>query len=175
MTLPDAARTITQLVDAFYEPLYRYAYRLSGSAADAEDLTQDTFCKAQLQLAQLRDATRAKSWLFSILRNNYLHKARAERRHREVPLDETGDLAKPGSGEESEVDGEKLQQVLATLDEGFRTPIILYYFEDFSYREIAEHMDLPVGTVMSRLARAKAFLHARLSPSANGEAGGGGE
>jgi RNA polymerase sigma-70 factor (ECF subfamily) len=55
-----------------------------------------------------------------------------------------------------------LQEALNDLPEVFRTPIILYYFEDFSYRDIAEHMELPLGTVMSRLARAKAYLRNRL-------------
>jgi RNA polymerase sigma-70 factor (ECF subfamily) len=62
-----------------------------------------------------------------------------------------------------EIDPERLQQALNDLPEAFRTPIILYYFEDFSYRDIAEQMDLPLGTVMSRLARAKAWLRTRLT------------
>ena len=66
-------RRVQQLVDEHYQPLFRYAFRLSGSSADAEDLTQETFCKAQLQLHQLRDPARAKAWMFSILRNAYLH------------------------------------------------------------------------------------------------------
>jgi RNA polymerase sigma-70 factor (ECF subfamily) len=61
-----------------------------------------------------------------------------------------------------EVEPERLQLALSELPEAFRTPIVLYYFEDFSYRDIAEQMDLPVGTVMSRLARAKSHLRARL-------------
>jgi RNA polymerase sigma-70 factor (ECF subfamily) len=64
------------------------------------------------------------------------------------------------------VDPERLQEALNELPEVFRTPIILYYFEDFSYRDIADQMDLPIGTVMSRLARAKAHLRGRLLPPA---------
>ena len=64
-----------------------------------------------------------------------------------------------------ELDPGKLQQALDELDEVFRTPVILFYFEEFSYREIAEQLDLPIGTVMSRLARAKAYLQNRLSPA----------
>ena len=77
MSLPGSQRRIQQLVEQHYLPLYRYAYRLSGSAADAEDLTQEAFCKAQMLLHQLRDAARAKAWLFSIVRNAYLHKLRS--------------------------------------------------------------------------------------------------
>ncbi len=72
-------RGIASLVEQHYESLYRYAYRLSGTSADAEDLTQDSFCKAQAQLSQLRDPDRAKPWLFSILRNTYLQRARTDR------------------------------------------------------------------------------------------------
>ena len=61
-----------------------------------------------------------------------------------------------------EVEPERLQQALDDLPEVFRTPVILYYFDDFSYRDIAEQMDLPIGTVMSRLARAKGYLRSRL-------------
>src|SRR5215217_7404038 len=93
MGRPGSPQTVQRLVDEHYAALYRYAYRLSGSGADAEDLTQEAFCKAQLNLGQLRDPRRAKPWLFSILRNAYLHRARAERTHREVSLDAVGDVA----------------------------------------------------------------------------------
>jgi RNA polymerase sigma-70 factor (ECF subfamily) len=128
-------------------------------------LTQETFCKAQLHLAQLRDLGRAKPWLFSILRNAYLHRVRTDRQQRCLSLDAVGDLPEPSPGPLPEIDPERLQQALDELPEVFRTPIILYYFEDFSYRDVAEQMDLPIGTVMSRLARAKAHLRNRLGPS----------
>jgi RNA polymerase sigma-70 factor (ECF subfamily) len=81
-----------------------------------------------------------------------------------VSLDGIGDVPEPLPEPLPEIDPEKLQQALNELPELFRTPIILYYFEDFSYRDIAEQMELPIGTVMSRLARAKAFLRSRLLP-----------
>jgi RNA polymerase sigma-70 factor (ECF subfamily) len=71
------------------------------------------------------------------------------------------------------VEPERLQQALSELPEGFRTPVILYYFEDFSYRDIAIQMDLPLGTVMSRLSRAKAHLRGRLVEPAEAEAADG--
>jgi RNA polymerase sigma-70 factor (ECF subfamily) len=163
-----------QLIDAHYETLYRYAYRLSGSAADADDLTQETFGKALTRLPQLREPDRAKAWLFRILRNLYLHKVRDQKRHRVVPLDAVGDLACPAAAEVPEVDSAKLQQALNELDEAFRTPVILFYFEEFSYRDIAEHLELPIGTVMSRLARAKAYLRTRLAPPDDAPKGGSG-
>ena len=162
MSLPGSQRRIEKLVAEHYDSLYRYAYRLSGSAADAEDLTQDAFCQAQRKLSQLRDWDRAKAWLFSILRNAYLHRLRAHKHQHVVSLDGVEDLPQPGSDPLPEIDPQRLQQALNELPEAFRTPIILYYFDDFSYRAIAEQMDLPLGTVMSRLARAKAHLRSRL-------------
>jgi RNA polymerase sigma-70 factor, ECF subfamily len=158
-------RGIAPLVEEHYQSLYRYAYRLSGAPADAEDLTQEAFCKAQSQLSSLRDPGRAKAWLFSILRNAYLHRARSDRAHKQVSLDAVGDLPDDPPSEVPEVDPDQLQQALNELPEGFRTPVILFYFEDMSYRDIAEQMDLPIGTVMSRLARAKAHLRDRLLPA----------
>ena len=155
-------QTVQRLVEDHYVALYRYAYRLSGTSADAEDLTQEAFCKAQQHFGQLRDASRAKPWLFSILRNAYLHRVRADRQQHCVSLESIGELPEPPPDPLPDIDPERLQQALNELPEVFRTPIILYYFEDFGYRDIAEQMDLPIGTVMSRLARAKAHLRSRL-------------
>jgi RNA polymerase sigma-70 factor (ECF subfamily) len=164
--------SVRELIDSHYESLFRYAVRLSGSAADAEDLTQETFGKALTRLSQLRDAERAKPWLFRILRNEYLHRKRDDRRAKVVPIDAVNDPAVPPPDDGFEVDPQELQAALVELDETFRTPLILFYFEDFSYRDIADQMDLPIGTVMSRLARAKAYLRAKLlrrpETSANG-------
>jgi RNA polymerase sigma-70 factor (ECF subfamily) len=165
MGMPGSPKAIQRLVEDNYQTLYRYAYRLSGSSADAEDLTQETFCKAQLNLSQLRDPGRARPWLFSILRNAYLHRVRAEKQQPCVSLEGVGDLAEPLPESLPEVDPEQLQQALNELPEVYRTPIILFYFEEFGYRDIAEQMELPIGTVMSRLARAKAYLRGRLLPA----------
>jgi RNA polymerase sigma-70 factor (ECF subfamily) len=164
MGTPATQRTVQRLVEEHYVALYRYAYRLCGSPVDAEDLTQEAFCKAQVNLGQLREMSRAKPWLFSILRNAYLHRVRAERSQPCVSLEGVGDVAEPLPETLPDIDPEQLQQALNEMPEPFRTPIILYYFEDFSYRDIAEQMDLPIGTVMSRLARAKAHLRSRLLP-----------
>src|SRR5262249_42252511 len=107
-----------------------------------------------------------KAWLFRILRNLYLHKVRDQKRHRVIPLDAVGDLMQRETDDPMpEIDPAQLQQALNELDETFRTPIILFYFEEFSYRDIAEQMELPIGTVMSRLARGKAYLRNRLAPA----------
>ena len=154
---------VRELIDSHYEALYRYAYRLAGNSADAEDLTQETFGKAITRLGQLREPERAKPWLFRILRNLYLHRIRDDHRRNLIPLDAIGELAEAGEEEAPEIDPASLQEALDGLDETFRTPLILFYFEDFSYRDIAEQMDLPIGTVMSRLARGKGYLKTKLS------------
>lgn len=152
------------LVDAHYQALYRYAYRLSGSAFEAEDLTQETFCQAQTKLSQLRDWDRARSWLFCILRNAYLRRLRKQKQEKCVSLDLLGEVPERVPLPLAEIDPVNLQLALNELPEEFRTPIILFYFEEFSYRDIAEQLELPMGTVMSRLARAKAHLRVRLAP-----------
>jgi RNA polymerase sigma-70 factor (ECF subfamily) len=154
---------IEALVEAHYAPLYRYAYRLAGSSQEAEDLTQETFCLAQHKLHQLREQDRARSWLFSILRNAYLHKVRSSKQEKQVSLEGIGEVPDRVPDEVPMVDSAQLQTALNELPEAFRTPLILYYFEEFSYRDIAEQMDVPLGTVMSRLARAKTFLRQSLA------------
>ena len=169
MALLGRQQIVQRLVEDHYESLYRYAYRLSGSATDAEDLTQDAFCKAQMKLDQLRDPCRVKPWLFSIVRNAFLHRVRDRRMEGAVSLDGVGDVPGPPPGPLPDVEPEQLQQALNAMPESYRTPLILYYFDEFSYRDIAEQMDLPMGTVMSRLSRAKSFLRARLVPAAECE------
>src|SRR5437660_1713496 len=127
MGLPGKQRTVQRLVDDYYLELYRYAYRLSGAAADADDLTQEAFCKAQSNYGQLRDPARAKAWLFSILRNAYLHRARADKQQRCVALSDACELAEPLPEPLPEIDPMRLQQALNDLPETFRTPLILYY------------------------------------------------
>jgi RNA polymerase sigma-70 factor (ECF subfamily) len=161
---PPGRRAVERLVADHGGRLYRYAYRLTGCPTDAEDLVQETFARALERFGQLRDPEKARGWLYAILRNAYLQRCRDERVGREVPLDAAGDLPGPPEGPLPEVEPERLQQALNELPEPFRTPVILFYFEDFSYRDIAEHLDVPVGTVMSRLARAKAHLRQRLVP-----------
>jgi RNA polymerase sigma-70 factor (ECF subfamily) len=162
MRWPRRKGKIEELVASHYADLYRYAYRLSGAAPEAEDLTQETFCQAQDKLDQLRDWSKARGWLYSILRNAYLHRLRARKQEHCVSLDSIAEPPESLPEVLPDVEPEKLQQALNDLPEPFRTPIILYYFDDFSYRDIAAHIEVPLGTVMSRLARAKAFLRHRL-------------
>lgn len=170
MTFPRGRRNFARIVDEHYVTLYRFAYRLSGSAAEAEDLTQETFCQAQEKLHQLRDVNKVRPWLFTILRNLWLRRLRDRKATNTVSIDWVGDMPERAGDPEPEITSEQLQQALNQIPEVYRVPIVLYYFGEFSYREIAEHLDLPIGTVMSRLARGKAQLRQRLFPELGEEA-----
>lgn len=166
MALPGDRAWAEQLAREYYQGLYRYAYRLTGSATEAEDLTQETFVKALSHFHQLRDAERVRPWLYSILRHEYLQRCRAQQqRGVTISLDDCAGLAEPAPDPPDYVDAELLQRGLLQLPEEFRTPLILAYWEDFRYQDIAELMGIPIGTVMSRLWRAKQWLKRWLSNS----------
>ena len=154
---------IAGLIAAHHAPLYRYAYRLTGMAADAEDLTQQAFLIAQQKLHQLREAERAAGWLFAILRSCYL-----KWRRKRFPMTSTladldmADVPQPVP-ELRAVDSEELQRVLEELHGDLRLILLMFYFEELSYKQIADELDIPIGTVMSRLSRAKQKLRERLS------------
>jgi RNA polymerase sigma-70 factor, ECF subfamily len=153
---------ISRLVDEFYQAVYRYAYRLSGNLADAEDLTQKVFLAAHGNLDGLRSIENAKSWLFAILRNSFFRENRRRRPRNETDLELNlahHPLVIPAV---AEIDSQGLQDALNQLPETARLMLVMFYFEECSYREIAEKLDLPLGTVMSRLARAKALLRSKL-------------
>ena len=143
----------SDLVDQHYALVFRYSYRLTGSAVDAEDLTQQVYLTAQAKLGQLRDAGNARAWLCTIARNSYLKSLRRRKNGAVVSLESVAEPVEELPAE-IPIDSQELQAALDDLPEEFRTPLILFYFEEFSYREIAEQMDVPIGTIMSRLARA---------------------
>jgi RNA polymerase sigma-70 factor (ECF subfamily) len=148
-----------QVVADHLQAVYRYAYRLAGSAVDAEDLTQQAFLVAQSKRSQVRDASCIRSWLLTVARNHYLKTLR-----RQLPAP-TVDLAVdslPEAAAESPVDAERLHAALAELPNEFRLVVLMFYFEHLSYQQIAAELGIPIGTVMSRLSRAKAQLRRRL-------------
>lgn len=158
----DGGRTdVARLVEEHHATLYRYAYRLSGTVGDAEDLTQQVFLVAQQKLDQVRNAECVRGWLFAVLRNCYLRSKR-----RPTPLTATGvaiDLeVLPDDVGDDDIDREQLQAAINELPDEFKLVVLMFFFEDCSYREIAERLQLPMGTVMSRLSRAKGHLRKRL-------------
>jgi RNA polymerase sigma-70 factor (ECF subfamily) len=154
------APQFTTLIRDHAESLYRYALWLSGSSADADDLTQETYALAQARFSQLRDQTLARPWLFRILRNVYLKQIRRRNLAPTVSLDGM-DVSAAASVDD--VDREQLYSALQSLPEEFRTAIVLFYFQELKYREIADVLQIPIGTVMSRISRAKELLRSRLS------------
>jgi RNA polymerase sigma-70 factor (ECF subfamily) len=160
---PPKCPTLPELVDDYYERLYRFAYRLSGSAADAEDLTQQTFLTAQKSLHQLREPEHAKAWMFTIMRNTFLKGRRRQKQTDTISL-EVAPEPSESLDEAAKLRLEELQSILDELPDEFREPLVLFYFQEFSYKEIAEILEVPLGTVMSRLARGKKHLRKRLVP-----------
>jgi RNA polymerase sigma-70 factor (ECF subfamily) len=161
MESSELRQRVTELIGQHYELLYRVSFRLTGSVADAEDLTQQTFLTAQQKLHQLRDTESAKGWLLTILRHHFFRNRRRAVRQ-SMALDA---LPEPSDSidEPLEFDSEKLQLALNELPEEFRFPLVLFYFQELSYQEIAAQLDVPLGTVMSRLSRGKQHLRRRLS------------
>ena len=156
------ALDVARLVAEHHQAIYRYAYRLTGSAADAEDLTQQVFLKAQQRLGQLRSAESVRSWLYTILRNTFLKSCQKRCPVPAANLSLNMELIPGRSAEEWVVDQERLQAALDELPPHYRVVLTMFYYEDCSYREIAERLGSPIGTVMSRLARAKGHLRCRL-------------
>ena len=154
---------IADLVEAHHEVLFRYAYRLTGRHSDAEDLTQQAYMTAHKKLDQLRDPDNARSWLFTIARNCYLKTLRSQPSVAIVSMESVGEPEEDLPTDELAIDTELLQRVLDEMPEEFRTPLILFYFQEFSYKEIAVQLEVPIGTVMSRLARGKSYLRRRLA------------
>lgn len=154
--------TVTDLVREHYQAVYRFAYRLSGSAADAEDLVQHAFLTACRKLDQVREEDRVRAWLFTIVRNQFLKSV--QRGTVELsPLEDEFVWEAESEDWSPEFDEERLQTALDAMPETFRTAVLLHYFEDLSYRKIAELLEVPIGTVMSRLSRGKRFLRERLA------------
>jgi len=149
--------TIAALVDDHHEAVYRYAYRLTGSVPDAEDLAQHVFLTAQQKIGQLRRPDSPRAWLLTMVRNQFIKELKRRRPKAEADL--RVDLSRQAEQElESPIDRERLQQVIDALPEPFRVVLLMFYFEETSYREMAEALDLPIGTIMSRLARAKSRM-----------------
>jgi RNA polymerase sigma-70 factor (ECF subfamily) len=158
--------------------LYSGALRMTRNPADAEDLVQETYLKAYRAFAGFQEGTNLKAWLYRILTNTFINTYRAKkRRPDESDLDEVEDLylyrrlggleaAAVGRSAEDElfdhVTDVEVKEALESLPEQFRVAVLLADVEGFSYKEIAEILDIPIGTVMSRLHRGRKGLQKRL-------------
>jgi len=152
------------VVARFYESLYQFAFSLTHTEADACDLTQQTFYVWATKGHQLRDPAKVKTWLFTTLHRQFLESRRRlvrfphhelEAVHSELPAI-TPRLA-------NQLDSAQVLHALSRVDEVYQAPVALFYLEDRSYKDIAEILDVPMGTVKSRISRGIGQLQALLA------------
>lgn len=162
----------------FANQLYGAAMRMARKPADAEDLVQETMLKAYRAYDSYTEGTNLKAWLYRILTNTYINRYRkAQRRPVETDLGEVEDMylyrrmgsdtsaEMSRSAEDTLLEGlveSDIKEAVESLPEHFRMPVLLADLEDFSYKEIAEILDIPIGTVMSRLHRGRKQLQRSL-------------
>jgi RNA polymerase sigma-70 factor (ECF subfamily) len=146
-----------QIVDAHYQSLFRFALSMCRREATAQDLVQQTFLQWAKKGHTLRDTSKVKTWLFTTIYREWLAMARKEKKHEEIEFepDLHGATQHDDPGEEPRFDAQMLNSALEQLDPAYRAPLVLFYLKELSYRDIAETLGLPAGTVMSRLSRAK--------------------
>jgi len=162
----------------FMGPLYSAALRMTRNSADAEDLVQDTYLRAYRGFGGFTEGTNLKAWLYRILTNAYINRYRAaQRRPEEREFDELEDLylyrrlggleaAAAGRSAEDELleslTDDTVKAALEALPEQYRMAVLLADVEGFAYKEIAKILDIPIGTVMSRLHRGRKALQKEL-------------
>ncbi len=148
-----------ELVDTHYQALYRFGYSLAKTPERASDLVQQTFVKWAEKGHQLKDRSKAKTWLFTTLYREYLSHARRSTKFPERDLEEAEyQLPAKAADADRQLDAKRAVNLLAQLDETFRAPLTLFFLQEQSYKEIAETLDIPIGTVMSRISRGKKQL-----------------
>ena len=156
---------------SYVDSLYGTALRLTRRAADAEDLVQDTYLKAFRSASQFKRGTNLKAWLFTILHNTFLNMRRHDGRN---PVDVDSEAVEQAADLRASQQtpeqllmratlGVDLQAALDSLPVAFRQAVWLRDVEEFSYAEIARMLDVPIGTVMSRISRGRRMLYERLA------------
>src|SRR5262249_240736 len=150
-----------KIVNLYYCDLYRFGFSLTRNEADACDLTQQTFYIWANKGYQVKDLTNVKGWLFTTLHREFLQNRRRRSRFSDDPISQ--DLPEISADVVNRIDARTVLQALSEIDGGYRAPLVLYYMEDLSYKQIAGALQIPVGTVRSRIARGKTHLFQRLS------------
>ncbi len=157
------------------DSMYNFAYRLTFDEDDAKDLVQDTYLKAFRFIQSFQQGTNAKAWLFRILKNSFINDFRKKSKqpakvdYQEVESYYNSDDVDRAITTDLRVDavqdmlGDEISNALNSLDVDFRTVIILCDLEGFKYDEMAKILDIPIGTVRSRLHRARNLLKEKLS------------
>ncbi|HTF62975.1 MAG TPA: sigma-70 family RNA polymerase sigma factor [Edaphobacter sp.] len=156
----------------YMDTLYSYAMVLTRNRSEAEDLVQETYIRAIRATRRLRAGSKIKSWLLAILRNIWLNQLRQQRttpKTVEIDVDEiTANVVVETSKDPhalyvSKLECEQVREAIQQLPVDFREVILLREYEELSYQEIASVLGCPIGTVMSRLARARSKLRSLLS------------
>lgn len=158
-----------QAVNSHYEGLYRFAYSLAGNPDDASELAQETFARLLSRGGQLRDQSKVKGWLFTTLYRIFLGWKRREAAlpHYEIASVES-ELPPVTPDLVDKLQNEAVSESLLEVEERYRVPLALYYFENHSYAEIAVMLDIPIGTLMSRLSRGKEMMRKSLAAKSIG-------
>ena len=147
------------IVSETYAALYRFGLALAKNESEAADLTQETFLILAKHQHQIREPDKIKTWLFTTLRREFLRKIRTHAAHLEVELPpEDHELLAIDSDTLRSIDARTALAALARIDDNYRSAVELFYLADLSYKEIAATLGVPIGTVMSRLARGKEQL-----------------
>lgn len=152
-----------ELIDSYYQNLYRYALSISGSQENAWDLTQETFLIWAKKGSTIRSEKATKSWLYTTLYREFLK--HSKRSSRVVALEDQSMNYETISDDEAPLphfEAENVMDLLMELKLEYRKVVTLYYLESYSYKEISRILDIPIGTVMSRLARGKDVLRRKL-------------
>jgi len=163
-----------QWVRTFAPELYRFAYRLAGNHQVAEDLVQETFVEAWRSLAKQREPGKERAWCYQILRYRYAHFVRdSKNRIRPEPLGEdfAVEARHEAGGIESLAERESLQMALNELSVDVRETFLMVFMQGFKCREAAEELHVPLGTVLSRLSRAREVLRAALESQGKNSGG----
>lgn len=157
-----------ELVDAHYQPLYRFGYSLAKTPERASDLVQQTFVKWAEKGHQLKDRSKAKTWLFTTLYREHLSQTRRSTKFPERDLEEAEfQLPANQADADRQLDAKRAVGLLTELDETFRAPLTLFFLQEQSYKEIAATLSIPIGTVMSRISRGKKQLREKMETSAD--------
>ena len=170
--------TYNELVHAHADGLYRFAFRLCGNRDTAEDLVQEAFCEAWRSIHSLRQADKGRSWLFQILRHRYLHWVRdsARKPQPKISLEDAqhdSSLTVPNGGAELDRQ-ETLQAALGDLDDRYKEPFLMVFLEGQSCKEAATALKIPLGTILSRIHRARSLLRGLLERAERRADGDGG-
>lgn len=151
-----------------YRDLYRFVYRMAGNRETAEDIVQEAFLRLSRDEPNLPDEIAVRRWLYVVARNLCISQFRRDSRMSRTPLDDESDFAASDrSAPDAILDGERTQLVqmaVQSLPPPLREVVILREFENLNYLDIASVVGCPVGTVRSRLAKARDFLKDKLQP-----------